>query len=369
MKFWGRGGGGGRGAGGGGRGMAGPARRGPRVGDAVSLWNFTPSPGFTQAEALVLKHSLAKFGVGRWQEILQSGVLPGKTIQQMNCQTQRLLGQQSLAAYTGLRVDIDRIRADNAARTDAERKNGLVINSGPTATPAVRRKWQAEARGKYGLSPEQVAGAEAALEGLLAGMAAGRGAGGGLDGGTAAGAAETILSVDPEGLSDLERGKLVLMLQAYVDSLNQLVRGLGATGGGPPPPPAAAEAEVQAPAQGRASAETARKGASGSGEESPRDEGKGKRRRQAGDRGAQKEKSARVAGVEASPGAGGGGGTAGKEAPTAAAASGDNVDAFKKGQLQQIVAMGFPKATARKALEKHGYDVEAAVHWIVVNTC
>jgi NACalpha-BTF3-like transcription factor len=30
--------------------------------------------------------------------------------------------------------------------------------------------------------------------------------------------------------------------------------------------------------------------------------------------------------------------------------------------------MGFPKAKARKALEKNGYDVEAAVHWIVVNT-
>merc|ERR1719379_2574011 len=153
-------------------------------------------------------------------------------------------------------------------------------------------------------------------------MAAGRGAGGGLDGGTAAGAAETILSVDPEGLSDLERGKLVLMLQAYVDSLNQLVRGLGATGGGPPPPPAAAEAEVQAPAQGRASAETARKGASGSGEESPRDEGKGKRRRQAGDRGAQKEKSARVVGVEASP-APGGGRSGGAGAGTGASVCGD----------------------------------------------
>lgn len=346
------------------------------MGDAVSLWNFTPSPGFTQAEALVLKHSLAKFGVGRWQEILQSGALPGKTIQQMNCQTQRLLGQQSLAAYTGQRVDIDRIRADNEARTDAERKNGLVINSGPTATPAVRRQWQAEARGKYGLSPEQVAGAEAALEGLLAEMAAGRGAegGAGAGGGTAARAAETILSVDPEGLSDLERGKLVMMLQTYVDSLNQLVRGLGGAGGGPsPPPPVAARVDVEAevPAQGLASAGGGGKGAPAPGGESPRDEGKGKRRRLAGDSGAQKGKSTRTAGAETSHRAREGGGARGKEAPTtaaAAAASGDKVDAFKQGQLQQIVAMGFPKAKARKALEKNGYDVEAAVHWIVVNT-
>ena len=35
-----------------------------------------------------------------------------------------------LAAYTGLQVDIDRIRADNAERTDVERKSGLIIWSG-----------------------------------------------------------------------------------------------------------------------------------------------------------------------------------------------------------------------------------------------
>lgn len=74
-----------------------------------------------------------KYGVGRWIQILETGLLPGKLIQQLNGQTQRLLGQQSLAAYTGLQVDIDRIRADNDRLVDAERKNGLVINSG--------RKW------------------------------------------------------------------------------------------------------------------------------------------------------------------------------------------------------------------------------------
>lgn len=71
-----------------------------------------------------------KHGVGRWIQILETGLLPGKLIQQLNGQTQRLLGQQSLAAYTGLQVDIDRIRADNDALVAAERKNGLVIYSG-----------------------------------------------------------------------------------------------------------------------------------------------------------------------------------------------------------------------------------------------
>ena len=58
-----------------------------------------------------------KFGVGQWVQILHTGLLPGKMTQQLNGQTQRLLGQQSLAAYTGLRVDVDRIRADNEARS------------------------------------------------------------------------------------------------------------------------------------------------------------------------------------------------------------------------------------------------------------
>lgn len=93
-------------------------------------WNFTPSPGWTRDEAQTLKLLLMSVGVGRWVSILDSGLLPGKMIQQLNGQTQRLLGQQSLAAFTGLHVDIDRIRAENEARTDAPRKSGLIINTG-----------------------------------------------------------------------------------------------------------------------------------------------------------------------------------------------------------------------------------------------
>ena len=93
-------------------------------------WNFTPAPGWTKEEAQILKLCLMKQGIGRWVQILETGLLPGKLIQQLNGQTQRLLGQQSLAAYTGLQVDIDAIRADNDKLVDAERKNGLVINSG-----------------------------------------------------------------------------------------------------------------------------------------------------------------------------------------------------------------------------------------------
>ena len=58
---------------------------------------MTPSPGWTEAEIAVLRMCLLKHGVGRWTRIIDSGLLPGKLIQQLSGQTQRLMGQQSLA--------------------------------------------------------------------------------------------------------------------------------------------------------------------------------------------------------------------------------------------------------------------------------
>ena len=53
-------------------------------------------------------------------QIVDAGVLPGKQIQQLNGQTQRFLGKQSLAEYTRLKVDGDRVRADNLAKQGPE---------------------------------------------------------------------------------------------------------------------------------------------------------------------------------------------------------------------------------------------------------
>ena len=47
----------------------------------------------------------------------------------------RLSNYRSAAAYTGLQVDIDRIRADNAARVGVERKSGLIIWAGGRCLP------------------------------------------------------------------------------------------------------------------------------------------------------------------------------------------------------------------------------------------
>ena len=131
---------------------------GPKIGDARSLWNFTPSPGWTKEEVGVLRLCLMKFGVGMWVQIVDSGVLPGKQIQQLNGQTQRFLGKQSLAEYTRLKVDVDAIRADNLAKQGPEiyRKNGLITNQGSKMKPDALRALRAANEAKYGLTDEQV---------------------------------------------------------------------------------------------------------------------------------------------------------------------------------------------------------------------
>ena len=131
---------------------------GPKIGDARSLWNFTPSPGWTKDEAATLRLCLMKLGIGRWQQIVDSGVLPGKQIQQLNGQTQRLLGQQSLAEFTNMKVDVDAIRAANLAKTGTEvyRKNGLITNQGGKLKPEALKPLRAENLEKYGLTEAQV---------------------------------------------------------------------------------------------------------------------------------------------------------------------------------------------------------------------
>lgn len=87
-------------------------------------------------------------------------------IQQLNGQTQRLLGQQSLAAYTGLRLDVDRIRADNEALTDEQvtRKAGLIIHDGGKLSKEEKAALQDASKVKYALSQEQMDAVDAALE-------------------------------------------------------------------------------------------------------------------------------------------------------------------------------------------------------------
>ena len=74
------------------------------------------SPGWDPREAEILKIALMKFGVGRWVKIAKSDCLPNKTISQMYMQTQRLVGQQSLAEFMGLHLDLQKIWEKNNRR-------------------------------------------------------------------------------------------------------------------------------------------------------------------------------------------------------------------------------------------------------------
>ena len=74
-----------------------------------------------------------KFGVGRWKALERAQVLPGKFVQQCYLQLQRIMGQQSLAGFMHLHVDIDAIAADNAKKK-GKRKCGFLVNDGDKLT-------------------------------------------------------------------------------------------------------------------------------------------------------------------------------------------------------------------------------------------
>ena len=183
--------------------------RRPKIGDAVSLWNFAPSPGFNKEELVILKYALQAYGVGRWVQILDTQLLPGKLIQQLNGQTQRLLGQQSLAAFTGLCVDLDRIREDNDKK-QGQRKGGLLINEGPNPTKALRDKWQAEAKEKYGLQKEQIRFYKEELERFKAEKEAKK--------------VEEDLQASPLEVDSLEKSQMIKVLKTLRSNLKDLVK-------------------------------------------------------------------------------------------------------------------------------------------------
>ncbi|KAI8842998.1 hypothetical protein BC829DRAFT_298782 [Chytridium lagenaria] len=111
--------------------------------ESRSLRNATLSPGWTAAEVEILRKALIRFGVGNWKEIADSGCLPGKSISQLNLQTQRLLGQQSTAEFAGLHIDPNHVGEQNQRKEGVTRKNGFIVNMGDD-----KRRVEKEVRGK-----------------------------------------------------------------------------------------------------------------------------------------------------------------------------------------------------------------------------
>jgi hypothetical protein len=121
-----------------------------------SLKNGTLAPGWRPDEVDVLKVALMKYGIGRWKKIMHSECLPGKTPSQLSSQTQRLLGQQSLAEYMHLHLDIDQVAKYNHQKTDVKRKSNCIVNTGKNMSAeelSVLREFNKE---QFGLSSEQI---------------------------------------------------------------------------------------------------------------------------------------------------------------------------------------------------------------------
>lgn len=76
----------------------------------------------------------------------------------MNLQTQRLLGQQSLAEFMGLHVHLDRVFNDNLKKVGPEviRKNNFIINTGDNQTANERDARIKLNRQKYGLTMAEI---------------------------------------------------------------------------------------------------------------------------------------------------------------------------------------------------------------------
>ncbi|OLY82912.1 hypothetical protein AYI68_g2961 [Smittium mucronatum] len=133
------------------------ARNVTRTNDSASLWNCTLSPGWTAEEVEVLRKALMKFGIGNWTKIIEAEVLVGKTIAQMNLQTQRMLGQQSTAEFSGLFMDPYVIGEINSKKVgdSIKRKNGFIINTEGKISREEIRKRREENRLLYQISKKE----------------------------------------------------------------------------------------------------------------------------------------------------------------------------------------------------------------------
>ncbi|CAG9320959.1 unnamed protein product [Blepharisma stoltei] len=124
--------------------------------NSQSLKNATLAPGWRPDEVEVLKVALMKFGIGRWRKIMQSGCLPGKTPSQLSSQTQRLLGQQSLAEYLHLHLDIDKVAKHNQNKTGVKRKSNCIVNTGKNPDPEELERLREFNREQFGLQPTDI---------------------------------------------------------------------------------------------------------------------------------------------------------------------------------------------------------------------
>ena len=161
---------------------------------------------------------LKKFGVGKWVQIVDSGALPGKQIQQLNGQTQRLLGKQSLAEYTGLQLDVFAVKQanDQLVGETVVRKNGLITNQGGKMSKEELKAKREENVRLFGLTPEQIEAIEIPKPVRDAGLGAAAYMGknhnkGGVNGGL--GPTKRVVNVDEVKVEELSSNEKVEVLK------------------------------------------------------------------------------------------------------------------------------------------------------------
>ena len=84
--------------------------------------------GWTEQETQQLELMLQKFGIGKWQLLIQSNLLPGKTISQMVSKTLKVLKIQQIGQFNGLHIHPKYIREYVNTLSGERDKHGVLIN-------------------------------------------------------------------------------------------------------------------------------------------------------------------------------------------------------------------------------------------------
>ena len=71
------------------------------------------SRGWRPFEEEILKQAIMLFGVGRFKKIIEENLLPGKLIQSINLKTQKLVGQQSILEFSGIKLRTEEVLKRN----------------------------------------------------------------------------------------------------------------------------------------------------------------------------------------------------------------------------------------------------------------
>ena len=103
----------------------------------VSYGHLTRSSGWTKAEDIQLKKLIQRYGIGSWKTILETYLLPGKTISQMVKRFTLIIGRQAFSEFSGMMIDPDIVKQVNTRRHGFYRGN-VFINSRPTDLEALK---------------------------------------------------------------------------------------------------------------------------------------------------------------------------------------------------------------------------------------